>query len=634
MRNTGGARSIVVGAVSALLLLLVAACAGAKEIVEVEKEVIVEKEVVKEVPVQVEKVVEVEKEVVKEVVKEVPVEVVKEVEVIKEVPKVITEEKVVVREIEKIVVATPVPLGQAPWTLAAISPNARRGGTFRPALHGPPAHWDVHQSATIANNGPQAPMYDMLLRRDPRDVNMPIVPDLAHRWEISEDGTAFTFYLREGVQWHDGTEFGAEDVKATYDRIVFPPDGIESARQSLFLKVSEINVVDSLTFEMKLGEPVPVDFMLGAFAMGWNMIVQKETLEANDSNLRSVDNYPGTGPFKYSSRDTETWTLERNEDYWNPNAPYMDRIEQVWLKAWTPELSAALLGGLVDWAQWLDVITFRKAGDRSDMSNLRVSYPGRGLGWFNTTKAPFDDARVRRALHLVTDRQGLITAVADIGEEILASWYNPLLPLGRSPEQLLRLPGYRPDKTEDIAEAKRLLAAAGFPDGEGFPEFVIVGRDSGGSKIHATAMQAMFKEYLGLESKIRPAEASVFYQDMLAGDFDLALGGDNPGTHDPAGYLRSMWGKCGDVACSRNFSGWLDDEFDDLVSKLEKNLDPTKTLAMLREIEDLLEREVPVIPLPSGSGLWGWHNHIQGITPGDFAAGYDVFKWDHVWMDR
>src|SRR5438477_3313967 len=104
-------------------------------------------------------------------------------------------------------------------------PAAKRGGTLRYAVHNAPAHFDVHQSGTVANIGPQSPMYDTLLRRSPKD-GQTIIPDLAQRWEISPDGKKYTFHLRKGVKFHDGADFTADDVKATYERIARPPKGV------------------------------------------------------------------------------------------------------------------------------------------------------------------------------------------------------------------------------------------------------------------------------------------------------------------------------------------------------------------------------------------------------------------------
>src|SRR6266702_5323181 len=122
-------------------------------------------------------------------------------------------------------------------------PAAKRGGTLRYAVHNAPAHFDVHQSGTVANIGPQSPMYDCLIRRDPRD-GQTIIPDLAWKWDISPDGKKYTFHLRKGV-------------KATYDRIVRAPKGVVIPRSSLFTTVGEIVVLGPHRIEFRMTEPRP-----------------------------------------------------------------------------------------------------------------------------------------------------------------------------------------------------------------------------------------------------------------------------------------------------------------------------------------------------------------------------------------
>ncbi|MEJ0020868.1 MAG: ABC transporter substrate-binding protein [Acetobacteraceae bacterium] len=139
-------------------------------------------------------------------------------------------------------------------------------------------------------------MFDNLIRRDPRDGKS-IIPDLAHSWEISKDGTSYTFFLRKDVPFHDGAEMTSEDVKATFDRIVKPPAGISIPRSALFTAVSEITAPDKYTVQFKLSEPRSVNFIMSSIATGWNVIVRKKTLEDNAYNLRRVLSYPGTGPY-------------------------------------------------------------------------------------------------------------------------------------------------------------------------------------------------------------------------------------------------------------------------------------------------------------------------------------------------
>jgi ABC-type transport system substrate-binding protein len=153
-------------------------------------------------------------------------------------------------------------------------PAAKRGGTLRYGVHNAPAHFDVHQSGTVANIGPQAP--DVRLpdpaRPEGRADNHPRpgleMGHLAGRQEVH-------VLSSEGVKFHDGADFTAEDVKATYERIVRPPKGVVIPRSSLFTTVSDIVVLDPHKIEFRLTEARPKAFMLGSFASGWNIIVRR-----------------------------------------------------------------------------------------------------------------------------------------------------------------------------------------------------------------------------------------------------------------------------------------------------------------------------------------------------------------------
>src|SRR6266446_1296061 len=166
-------------------------------------------------------------------------------------------------------------------------PAAKRGGTLRYGILSAAAHFDVHQSGTVANIGPRSPMYDTLIRRDPKD-GQTVIPDLAERWDISPDGKKYTFYLRKGVKFHDGADFTAEDVKATFERIARPPKGVVIPRTPLFATVGDIVVVNPHQVEFRMTEPRPRAYMLGAFASGWNIMVRKKTLDEHGGNLRQV----------------------------------------------------------------------------------------------------------------------------------------------------------------------------------------------------------------------------------------------------------------------------------------------------------------------------------------------------------
>src|SRR5882672_2219843 len=273
------------------------------------------------------------------------------------------------------------------FQLAAPEPNPKRGGVLRMGLPNRAPHFDLHQSGTFFNLGTMACMFDNLIRHDPRDSGKTIIPDLAHSWEIAKDGKTYTFHLRQGVQFHDGTDFTSADIKATFDRIAKPPAGVSIPRTPLFRAVSEINARDKYTVEFKLDAPRSVNFMMSAFASGWNVIFSKKTLEENNYDLRKLLNIPGTGPFKTQRRvENEIWVMERNPNYWNRGLPYLDGFEVYHLLPFSPELGSAILSGRVDYARALDPGTFGKAGTNPGLSTAKFYQSVIHATWINAKK--------------------------------------------------------------------------------------------------------------------------------------------------------------------------------------------------------------------------------------------------------
>src|SRR5215472_5002458 len=352
------------------------------------------------------------------------------------------------------------------FQMTAPEPNAKRGGVMRYGILNRPPHFDAHQSGTVGNIGTQGCMFDNLIRRDPRDGGKTIVPDLAHSWEIAKDGKTYTFHLRQGVQFHDGTDFTSADIKATFDRIAKPPAGINIPRTPLFRAVSEINARDKYTIEFKLAAPRSVNFMMSAFASGWNVIFSKKTLEENNYDLRKVFNIPGTGPFKTQRRvENEVWVMERNPNYWNKGLPYLDGIEFYNLLPFSPELGSAILSGRCDYIRITDPVTARKAKDTPGLKTTAFNQSVIQGCWANSKKKPFDDPRVRRALHLAFDRPTLVDVVKDVAPMQVGGFIYPFSDFATPKEELFKRAGYQTDTTAAAKEAKKLLDAAGHPNG-------------------------------------------------------------------------------------------------------------------------------------------------------------------------
>ncbi|MBM3217247.1 MAG: hypothetical protein FJZ38_00935 [Candidatus Rokubacteria bacterium] len=517
-------------------------------------------------------------------------------------------------------------VAQAPAGVKA-DPAVKRGGTLRYSVHSAAAHFDVHQSGTVANIGPQSPMYDTLIRRDPKD-GQTIISDLAERWTIAPDGKKYTFYLRKGVKFHDGADFTAEDVKATYERIARPPKGVVIPRTPLFATVGDIVVVNPHQIEFRMTEPRPAPYMLGAFASGWNIIVRKKSLEEHGGNLRQVLNYPGTGPYKHvERRDKEVWIMERNKDYWNKGLPYLDRVEVYHMPPFSPELGSSFLAGKLDYARLLDPVSWRKAKEMKNVTAAAFNQSVIQAFWCNQKKnKALNDPRVRRAIHLAMDRNALVEVVKDTAPMQIGGFVYPFHEMSTPKAELEKKLGYQKDIKPAVQEARRLMAEAGYKDGLKGLDFVV--RDIQTFKLWAVAIQAMLKEHINVESNLRVVQTSVWFDEAAAGNFDLAISAIVSSLMDPSDIFSAWYGKGG----PQNYGSWVNEPFHALAAQIEKELDQGKRKAMVRQAEDMLEKDPPLIPVAYEQIYDAYYNKVKGQNPSSYFGIYDVVRWDQVYL--
>jgi ABC-type transport system substrate-binding protein len=514
------------------------------------------------------------------------------------------------------------------FKLKAPEPGAKSGGVLRMGIPNRPPHFDIHQSGTFFNLGAQACMFDNLIRRDPFDSGN-IIPDLAHSWEIAEDGKTYTFFLRKDVQFHDGAELTAEDVKATFDRIAKPPSGISIPRSILFKSVSEISTRDKYTVEFKLSEPRPINFMMSAIASGWNVIVRKKTLEDNNFNLRKVVTYPGTGPFRSVRRvENEVWVMEKNSNYWDKGLPYLDGVEFYHVLPFSPEMASAILAGRVDYVRATDPVTTRKAKATQGMSTATYYQSVVHATWVNTKKKPFDDPRVRRAMHLVLDKPVLVEVVKDVAPMMFGGFIYPFSEFATPKEELTKRLGYQSDSTAAIDEARALMAAAGHVDGIKGLDYMV--RDVAIFKLWSQAIQAMLKQTLSVECNLRTVVESVWFDDTANGHFDLAIGAIVSTLLDPSDYFNAWYGKDG----PQNYSFWDNEEFQALTARIDREVDAGKRLALIRQAEAMMEQDPPFLPVAWENINDVWYNYVKGHNPAKYFGVYDVVRLDTIWLDK
>jgi ABC-type transport system substrate-binding protein len=260
--------------------------------------------------------------------------------------------------------------------LRAPEPNPKRGGILRYIAAGiGTAHYDLHQGASP---NLLAHTYEGLVTWNILDGLNSIAPSLAERWEVSPDGKVYAFYLRDGVKFHDGKPFSADDVVATFQRILFPPSGMVSVYKDLFGSVSSVEKVDSLTVKFTLNSPW-FTFLQAMATAGIGSIYSKKALDDNAQDLRKIA-APGTGPFIFKEYKTgESMSLVRNPNYWNPELPYLDGLTGLNVGP-ADDRGTAVLTDRGDFAHHTGNTTFKEADNHKDIVTTGVAlqwHPGR-----------------------------------------------------------------------------------------------------------------------------------------------------------------------------------------------------------------------------------------------------------------
>src|SRR5712691_7376205 len=332
-----------------------------------------------------------------------------------------------------------------------------------------PPSYDAHEEETFGVIHPLAPFYSTLLKVDPFDkTGTRPVGDLAESWTIPKDGMTYTFKLRRGVKFHDGSEMTSKDVKASYDKIIFPPPGVKSLRKNAYEVVEVVEAPDPYTVRFRLKRPE--SSLLLNLASPWNWIYKADIL-AKDMHWYEK-NVMGTGPFKFVEHVKGShWVGKKNPDYWDKGKPYLDGYRAIFINSNSAQV-AAIRGERAH-------IQFRgfAPADRDALvqalgSKITVQenpWDCVQLVTMNHERKPFDDKRVRRALTLALDRYeasknlSRIAVVKEVG-----GIQVPGTPWATPPAELEKVAGYGRDIAASRAEARRLLREAGVPEGFAF----------------------------------------------------------------------------------------------------------------------------------------------------------------------
>ena len=483
-------------------------------------------------------------------------------------------------------------------SVAIAAEKPQYGGILTFAVAAEPPSYDGHRETTFALIHPIAPHYSLLVKFDQYEYPK-IVGDLAESWTISRDGLTYTFKIRKGVKWHDGSLLTARDIKATYDKIIFPPEGVVSVRKASYAMVKSVEAKDDHTVVFHLKWPSAS--FLANLASPWNFIYKADIL-AKDPHWYEK-NIMGTGPFKFVEHVPGShWVAKKNEDYFVKGRPYLDGYRAIFIRD-TAARVAAVRGGRA-------LIEFRgfSPAARDDMVKaLGDKIKVQESPWLcvltvaiNNEKKPFDDPRVRRALTLAIDRWeasralSKITFVKGVGGVML-----PGSPFALSEEELTKLAGFGKDIEAARKEARRLLKEAGVP--EGF-EFTFKNRDI---KMPYEPLAIYLIDQwrkVGLNVKHVVQETAPFMSDLRGGNYETSMDWECGFMDEPDLQLFKYISSDKSPA---NYSRYNDRVLDELYEKQSRATDPKERYRLIRQFEKRVLDEM-AYQFPT---LW-WHRII------------------------
>ena len=489
---------------------------------------------------------------------------------------------------------------------AAAQEKPRSGGELIFIVAAEPPSFDAHREETFAMLHPTAPQYNTLMRVDPNDrTGTKFVGDLAESWTISPDQRTYTFKVRQGVKFHDGSVMTSKDVKASYDHIIFPPAGVVSSRQSTYASVQSVEAptADTIVFRLKHPE---ASFM-AQVASPWNYIYKADIL-AKDPHWYEK-NVMGTGPFKFVEYVRGShWIGKKNPDYWDKGKPYLDGFRAIFI----PSASAQVAAVRGERAH-IQFRGFTPADRDSLVAALGNKITVQESPWNcsigitpNEQKKPYDDKRVRRALTLALDRHEGSKALSKIAliKEV-AGIQVPGTPWATPPAELEKLAGYGRDINAARAEARRLLKEAGAEN----LSFTLLNR----------AVPQPYEPFgiwvidqwrqIGITVKHNPVETSSWFGALRSGDFEVAVTAPCNSIVEPDMDIHWFLS-----TSPVNYGKHKDTVMDDLYSRQSRTLDNEERRRLLRQFEKrLYDDEVHFMMgfqwhriIPHNSKVRGW----------------------------
>ena len=483
-------------------------------------------------------------------------------------------------------------------------------------------------------------LYEGLIVKHPRTLEP--LPGMAESWEISADGLTYTFHIRADSRWTNGDPVTAHDFVYSWKRFLEPETAAQYAYQLYYAKgaraynteVDErgeplndfeetvgIRALDERTLEVELEAPTPYFLDLVGFypLFPVNPRGVEEAKErwgaAWTSQYMRPEHLVTNGPYKLLFRRVnDRIRLVKNEHYWDADNVAFESIDVLAVENYGTMLDLYLTGGC-DWIDRVATSVVPTLMQREDFDP--VPYLGSYFYRVNTTRPPFDDVRVRRALALTIDRKAICEKIMKAGQVPCYSLVPPGIE-GYTAAEMQCAAAEAPDDegayAADCEAAVALLAEAGFgPGGRPFPTLEIHYNTSEAHRDIAEVIAETWRRTLGIDAVLLNQEWKVYLDTQSTLAYDVSRSAWIGDYNDPNTFS-DMWVTGGE----NNKTGWGNERYDQLIRDAALELDPVARMELLREAEEILMEELPILPIyyyvtqgVVNPRLGGWFNNVQ-----------------------
>lgn len=459
------------------------------------------------------------------------------------------------------------------------------------------------------------------------------VPGIAERWEQSPDGKKYIFHLRD-AKWSNGASVTAYDFEYAWKRALDPKTASEYCYQLYYIKNAArfnkgevsgdkvgVRAVDEKRLEVELESPTP--YFLSLVAFPTYMPLPKSVVESSPRWWAEASTTVANGPFKMVEwRHNDRMTLVRNEDYWDSRSVKLKKLVFYMIGDANTEL-AMFERGELDYAEnppLPEIGRLKKEGKLRAVPQL-----GTYFYLFNVKKPPLDDVRVRKALAYAVNRKAITDNILKGGRVPAMALVPPGVP-DAGPGTDFRKTGGDLFKDGDVAEARRLLSEAGYPEGKGFPKIELMFDAVSGHKAIAEAVSQMWKKELGIKDVgLVSQESQVLGQNVDQGKYMIARGCWIGDYNDPMTFL-DMWTTGG----GNNDTFWSNPEYDALVEKAKSTNEANERFRLMHQLEKMLMDEMPILPIYYYVELYLLKDYVKDV----YVNPLGPVDFKHAWISR